>query len=180
MSSTVVYSVTMFQGDVYVGGQFDYIGGITAKSIARWDGTRWYYLGGNVTNNGVNPNGGTQGRVYAMAVFQNALIVGGSFLSVAGVPAKYIAKWDGTTWFRISNDSYGPATNINGLKVRSSSKKKNNFYHFFLVNFYIFIFFFFSKKGVGKQIVFGRKFYVWKWIRFSGRYLGWICFHLSW
>ena len=41
---------------------------------------------------------GVNGPVYAMAVYDSTLYVGGSFDSAGGVPVNNIAKWDGKTW----------------------------------------------------------------------------------
>ncbi|MCK7460967.1 MAG: hypothetical protein MZU84_02295 [Sphingobacterium sp.] len=44
------------------------------------------------------PGPGVDGVVYAMAVMDNQLFIGGSFSSVCGVTVKNIAKWDGHQW----------------------------------------------------------------------------------
>ncbi len=42
--------------------------------------------------------GGTNGDVYALAVYDGALIAGGQFTTAGGVGASRIAQWDGTSW----------------------------------------------------------------------------------
>lgn len=58
-------------------------------AIFSWDGSTWTTIG--------NPNG----SVDAMIVIGSDLYVGGTFVSVNGVPAARIARWDGTNWFAV-------------------------------------------------------------------------------
>lgn len=41
---------------------------------------------------------GTNGVVNSITVFENKIVVGGSFTLAGGVPANNIAQWDGTSW----------------------------------------------------------------------------------
>jgi hypothetical protein len=81
--------------NLYAGGSFSTVGGVTANSIAKWDGSAWSALG-----SGMNAAGypGWFPRVYALAVSGTNLYAGGSFSSAGGVPAYNIAKWDGSAW----------------------------------------------------------------------------------
>ncbi|MBK8982239.1 MAG: hypothetical protein IPM38_07930 [Ignavibacteria bacterium] len=36
--------------------------------------------------------------VHALTVYNGELIVGGQFTSAGGIPANYIAKWNGSSW----------------------------------------------------------------------------------
>jgi hypothetical protein len=48
------------------------------------------------------------GTVYALAVSDGNLYVGGEFQNVAGIPqADYIARWDGTAWSALGSDGAG-------------------------------------------------------------------------
>jgi hypothetical protein len=66
--------------------------------IAKWNGTSWSNLGDGVSG---GPGGS---EVYALTVFDDglgggpALYAGGWFTTAGGVPAKNIAKWNGTSW----------------------------------------------------------------------------------
>jgi uncharacterized repeat protein (TIGR01451 family) len=75
--------------DVYVGGQFTTVGGISANHIARWSGG-WTTLG-----SGVN------GTVFAIAQYGTDIYVAGSFTQAGGVAAKNIARWNGGSWFAV-------------------------------------------------------------------------------
>lgn len=75
-------------GSLYVGGQFVTAGGVSASSVARWDGTAWTALGSGV--------GGT---VRSLAVGADGLVyVGGSFTRAGEVAASRVARWDGAAW----------------------------------------------------------------------------------
>lgn len=74
-------------GNLYAGGTFTRIGGITASNIARWDGTRWWPLGSGVDN-----------RVTCIAFGDGNLYAGGWFSTAGGTTAFSTARWDGTAW----------------------------------------------------------------------------------
>ncbi|HEX6811868.1 MAG TPA: hypothetical protein VF384_09630 [Planctomycetota bacterium] len=85
MSLAEVYALAVMpNGDLVVGGMFSSVGGVTANSIARWNGSVWSPLG-----NGFN------GRVRALAVMPNGdLVAGGDFIGSFA----QVARWNGTTW----------------------------------------------------------------------------------
>jgi len=76
---------------LYAGGGFDTAGGVSANSIAKWNGVAWAPLGQ-----------GIDGDLYALTVFDDgdgeALYAGGEFSTAGGGPALNIAKWDGSSW----------------------------------------------------------------------------------
>src|SRR6516162_8278393 len=90
-------------GNLYIGGAFTFVGGISANHIAKWDGTNWTALG-----SGVNSN------VNALAIVGGTLYAGGLFTNAGGIPAYYVAKWDGTAWQALGS---GMNTNVNALAV---------------------------------------------------------------
>jgi hypothetical protein len=88
--SYAIWGLTTYNGDLIAGGAFTTApGGVTAKSIARWDGSSWQQFGAGIDNNG---------EVLAMAEYNGELVVGGWFTSAGGVPVNRIARWDGSTW----------------------------------------------------------------------------------
>jgi hypothetical protein len=78
-------------GNIYVGGNFDRAGDVTAFNIAKWDGSAWSAVGEGVT-----------GPVYAIAIDGSDIYVGGNFsqagISTLVIPAKNLAKWNGSSW----------------------------------------------------------------------------------
>lgn len=80
--------------DLYVGGVFTTIGGVTARSIARWDGTTWHAL---IANGESAP--GVFGEVRALAHAPGGgILVGGDFNGAGDGPGQNLVKWDGTSW----------------------------------------------------------------------------------
>ncbi|MBI5362169.1 MAG: hypothetical protein HZA53_03255 [Planctomycetes bacterium] len=77
---------------LYAGGDFNTAGGVFAPGIAKWNGTSWSPLGSGIGFVAVN----------ALTVFDGpsgpVLHVGGYFTNAGGVPANYMATWNGTSW----------------------------------------------------------------------------------
>jgi len=92
---------------IYFGGAFS---GNGYNGIARWNGTSWSTVGG-----GVIRTGGQAANVTSFGVFDDdgpgphaaALYAGGAFDFAGGVPAKGIAKWDGTSWSAVGGGVAG-------------------------------------------------------------------------
>ena len=77
--------VSLPNGDAVVGGFFDFVDGVSASNIARWDGTNWFPLGA-----------GTNNLVTALAAAPNGdVFAGGTFTSAGGVSANLAARWGG-------------------------------------------------------------------------------------
>jgi len=88
-----VHAIAVSGTDVYVGGDFTSIGGISAYKIAKWDGHTWSALGNGIDN----------GIVYAIAVSGSDVYVGGTFTAASGMKVNRIAKWDGHSWSALSS-----------------------------------------------------------------------------
>lgn len=86
-------------GDVYVGGNYEHIGGQALLHIARWDGANWHSVGsgldGNVTDLVELPGG----HIVASGLFRT---------TGDGRPASRLAVFDGTRWEELGGglDSY--------------------------------------------------------------------------
>jgi hypothetical protein len=83
----VVHALAVSGSSLYVGGEFDGVDGISAASVAKWNGTAWETLG-----DGVN------GIVLALAVNGTNVYVGGVFTNAGSVSATNIACWNGANW----------------------------------------------------------------------------------
>ncbi|MBN2227874.1 MAG: PKD domain-containing protein [candidate division Zixibacteria bacterium] len=60
------------------------------------------------------PGGGIHGQGYALTVYGNALIVGGSFDTAGAVACNNIARWDGTAWSGLGE---GMSSGVSALTV---------------------------------------------------------------
>lgn len=74
---------------LFVGGGFSFPG----NNVAMWDGSSWSALGSGVAGTvhslgGFDAGNGLGGKLYT----------GGVFTTAGGVPAKGLARWDGTAW----------------------------------------------------------------------------------
>ncbi|MCA8973538.1 MAG: hypothetical protein KDC98_02400, partial [Planctomycetes bacterium] len=88
-------------GDLIVGGDFQFAGGVPVNGIARWDGASWSALGSGLSV------GGPFGAVAkSLAELPNGdVVVGGFFYSVGGVAANHVARWDGVAWHALGSGS---------------------------------------------------------------------------
>lgn len=112
--NSAVYAMTVFDDgngpQLYVGGLFWIAGGLGTNRLARWNGT-YFTTVGPAAQNGI-----VGSQVAALAVFDDgsgpALFMGGLFFSAGGVPAKSIAKWDGSTWSALGSGVDGGTLNV--------------------------------------------------------------------
>jgi hypothetical protein len=92
-----VHAIAINRNNVYVGGDFNSIGGISANRIAHWDGSKWQALGSGLDD----------GIVYAIAVRGSDIFVGGTFTTAGGVRVNRMAKWDGRAWSALGHGVAG-------------------------------------------------------------------------
>jgi hypothetical protein len=81
----IANSLSVFGGELFVGGQFHTAGGVAASCIARWDGSSWHGFPGEI-----------DGRVKAFAEQGGFLFAGGSF--TLGNSTSRLARWMGGVW----------------------------------------------------------------------------------
>jgi hypothetical protein len=65
-----VNAVAVWNGNVYVAGNFTMAGSATVMNIAKWDGTTWSALGSGL--------GAASNNVSALCVYNGALYAGGN------------------------------------------------------------------------------------------------------
>jgi len=82
---------TTYRGELIATGSFGSAGDTEARGIARLDGQAWHALGSGIAD------GAVVGVIDTLGVFDDRLIVGGSFNDAGGVPVHNIAAWDGDT-----------------------------------------------------------------------------------
>jgi hypothetical protein len=97
--------------NLYAGGIFTEAGDLIANRIARWDGTKWSLLGEGISG---SPRSGVAPAVNALGGTDAELYVGGNFTNAGGLPANYIARWDGAGWSPLGS---GVNSNINGVVI---------------------------------------------------------------
>jgi hypothetical protein len=102
-----VRALKMYNGSLFVGGNFLTAGGAFLPNLARWDGAAWQ-----------SASGGADGAVNAMLISNNQLIVAGEFQHVGGVACSYIAAWNGSAFTPLGAGLNGP---VRALAVSGSS-----------------------------------------------------------
>jgi hypothetical protein len=105
--NNAVYALSVFDDGggpaLYAGGAFTTAGPVSAPGIARWDGSSWSALGSGM--------GGSYHSVLDLTVFDDgggeALFAAGQFTTAGGINAKYIARWDGSSWSALGSGMGG-------------------------------------------------------------------------
>ncbi len=80
-------------GEVYVGGAFTSINGVSANRVARYNGTQWQPLGQGFNNTVMTILVASSGNVYA----------GGSFTNSGVNQRLRVAVWSGTSWLALGS-----------------------------------------------------------------------------
>jgi len=86
-SNSVVRTLAVSDGGLYLGGTFSSVRGYRATNITRWDGAMWSALGAGIT-----------GEVDTVVVSGSTVYAGGRFSDAGGVAAANVARWHGTNW----------------------------------------------------------------------------------
>jgi hypothetical protein len=100
---TRINTMSVQNGNLIVGGQFNKLNENDCGHIAIWDGLAWNTL-----------NGGMSDQVYALAEYNGQLIAGGNFYTAGAVDCNNIARWDGTQWNPLGSGLDG---DVRGLAV---------------------------------------------------------------
>jgi hypothetical protein len=110
VDDNAVLSLGVYNSQLYAGGSFSAIGGITVNNIARWNGSNWNTV-----------STGTSGPVKSFTIYSSNLIVGGTFLNAGTTNnVNNIASWNGTTFSALSNGITGSGATVNALTVWSA------------------------------------------------------------
>lgn len=97
-----VTEITKFDGQIVAAGQFASAGDtFEGSAIARWGDMQWEPLGTGLRFDVFN---GTP-SVAALAHFQGSLYAAGSFDTAGNVESYNIARWDGTQWHNVGNNT---------------------------------------------------------------------------
>src|SRR4030095_14922969 len=107
VDSFPVLALAVYSSQLYVGGSFITVGGVTVNHLARWNGTNWNTV---LT--------GTNGNVKSFSVNGANLVVGGSFTSAGPLMnANNIASWNGTAFSLLGPGITGGTPSVNTLTV---------------------------------------------------------------
>lgn len=106
-STPAVFAIYASGTNLFVGGQFDTAGDITAYNIARWDGNAWHSMDTGVY---LPDNFSPFGTVWAITGDGTNVYAGGVFEQAGEASATNIARWDGNVWHGIG-DCTGGAPN---------------------------------------------------------------------
>lgn len=95
-----VHALTVWNGDLIVGGSFQTADGVAAARVARWDGTSWHAMGSGWNT---NPGGST---VWALAVTESNELIAGGWAQNQGIPLNkwQLTRWNGTDWEQLGPD----------------------------------------------------------------------------
>jgi trimeric autotransporter adhesin len=88
----VVNAIAVDGQDVYVGGTFEFAGGVLTNSVAKWNGTSWSALGAGTGRFN------SYATVTTLATSGGSVYLGGDFERVGNSLPRQIARWDGTNW----------------------------------------------------------------------------------
>ncbi len=103
--------------NVYVGGIFDTAGSVPVKNIAHWNGSTWQAMGAGIRFDNI-------GSINAIIEMPNGdVYVGGSFDTAGTVPAKNIARWNGTEWSAVGSLDF-----TGGGRVEAFAMDSNRLY----------------------------------------------------
>jgi hypothetical protein len=91
--------------DLYVGGNFNSIGGRNIAGIARWDGQEWSQLGDGLECRPDRFN--CRPAVYTLSFVGARLYAGGSFEIAGKATVNNIAVWDGKIWTPLGSGADG-------------------------------------------------------------------------
>ena len=89
-----VFAMTVWGGSLIVGGEFLNAGGSSRPGLAQWNSAG----AGAWSSVGTGLGGAAYPTVRALATYNGALVVGGSFPSAGGLACNGLAGWNGASW----------------------------------------------------------------------------------
>jgi hypothetical protein len=94
----VVQAVTVFNGQLVVGGSFTSMDGVPASGVARLTADGWQPLGD-----------GLDGDVLTLGVYNNQLVAGGRLTASGSSAIEPVARWTGSQWQSFGTPAGAPA-----------------------------------------------------------------------
>lgn len=109
-----IHAIAGYNGEVVVGGEFDWTTNCPFDRVARWTGTEWKNVGGGIHDwTSIDFPTAT---VYQLINYKGELIAGGSFWDVG---LSYLIKWDGNSWKKF-NDSVSWTSPVFNLVIKNN------------------------------------------------------------
>jgi hypothetical protein len=93
-SGRPVWALAVYDGKLYAGGIFNRADTVAIDRFACWDGTSWSSVGFEAGDY----IGDLVPAVFATAVYEGKLVVGGRFNKAKGALGDYIVAWNGVSW----------------------------------------------------------------------------------
>jgi hypothetical protein len=97
-TTAAVWDMVVWEGDLYVVGDFTHAGGVEVSYVARWDGSTWSDVGGGVSMIDGGPTG-----LRGVDVYLGDLVIVGALDFAGGVEANNVARWDGMSWHPVGS-----------------------------------------------------------------------------
>jgi hypothetical protein len=112
-----IVALAVYDGKLIAGGYFTHAGGDSAVYVASWDGEAWRSMG-----DGAAEPAPSSAAVQSLAEYNGSLMAGGTFQALGGVPAAYLARWDGGAWSSMDEVRGGAFTDpgVFAMEVRGN------------------------------------------------------------
>lgn len=118
-STGTINTMIVQNSNLYVAGNFTTAGTVAASSVAKWNGSAWSALNGDVIR--FNKSAATA-NITAMVFVGNDLYIAGRFDSIGTKPMWHLAKWNGTQWDSVSLAFKGNSSGIADMAVDKSGR----------------------------------------------------------
>jgi len=99
------FSLEVFQGSLFLGGDFSVLAGNAGNMIQRWDGNSWHAVGGHLTDE-LNSFSYTA-SVRDFQIYHDKLYICGVFNFAGGMPAEGFVAWDGERYCSLPGIAQG-------------------------------------------------------------------------
>jgi len=113
--SSIIELVINQADELFIGGFFSSVNGITSNYISKWDGTTWSSLALGLSYPLSSPSSGGVWSITFDSL--GNLYAGGRFDNASGTIVNNIAKWDGLTWSTIG---LGIGTVVTDVEIDNS------------------------------------------------------------
>jgi len=98
--SCSVFSLAVYNGQLYCGGVFNHSGTTSMQHLAMWNGSNWSSFGDV-------GSGMMSDMVCCMSVYDSSLYIGGNFSTCNSSTSNNLACWNGSTWSTIGTGMNG-------------------------------------------------------------------------